>query len=93
MNISQNARFYFANLSADVARCISADENKDKVRFENSLERARNTLEFLHSTKRHEAYEEGLLLLRALIFAREEDKLIKFRNNLNELTAQYAPTL
>jgi hypothetical protein len=93
MNNSQNARFYFANLSADVARCISACENNDENRFINSLLRARNTLEFLHNTNRHEAFEEGLLLLRALIFARDKGELIKFQNNLNELTVQYAPTL
>jgi|CXWL01.1.fsa_nt_gi hypothetical protein len=66
-----NAAFHFGNLCADALRCARALENGDTARYKNSLIRARKTLSFLRTMQRPEAYEEGLLLMRALDFARE----------------------
>ena len=67
---SNGARFYFANLGADVARCISAAQRGDMERYYDSLERAYTTLEYVRKEHRPEAYEEGLLMSRALEYAR-----------------------
>lgn len=89
--MNKDARFYFANLGADVARCISAAEKGNMERYEDSLERAHATLEYLRSAHRPEAYEEGLLLLRALEYARADNALPEFNESLNELIAEYSP--
>ena len=88
----RSARFYFANLCADVMRCIVAAEASDTERYRSSLARARTTLAGLHNTRRFEAYEEGLLLLRALEHAREGNtpayrtgKLGVFRRQVDQL--------
>ena len=62
--------FYFANLGADVERCLRAADDGDEKRYADSLSRAYRTLNYLRS--RPEAYEEGLLLLRGLAFAKNE---------------------
>lgn len=89
--MNKDARFYFANLGADVARCVSAAEKGNTERYEDSLERAHLTLDFLRNANRPEAYEEGLLLLRALEYAREGGTLSEFDDSLNELIAEYSP--
>jgi len=89
--ISVNAEFYFANLGADVARCITAAEENNIERYTSSLARAHKTLRSLRAAHRPEAYEEGLLLVRALEYARREGRLEAFRIQLNDLIARYSP--
>lgn len=76
--MNKDARFYFANLGADVARCIKAAQIGNEKRYDESLNRARMTLRRLRDTQRPEAYEEGLLLLRGLSLARAAGTLTKF---------------
>jgi len=83
--MNKDARFYFANLGADVMRCILASEAKDNQRYESSLSRARRTLNALRSARRPEAHEEGLLLLRAMEYAHASGDMLKFRKNLNSM--------
>ncbi|HEY4501105.1 MAG TPA: hypothetical protein VJI70_02455 [Candidatus Paceibacterota bacterium] len=45
---TRDAAFYFANLGADVSRCITASKQGDMARYEDSLSRAYRTLEDLH---------------------------------------------
>ena len=87
----KDARFYFANLGADVMRCVSASEAGNQSRYDDSLKRAYHTLAFLRSVERPEAYEEGLLLLRGLEHARNDGALPAFAESLNTLIAQYSP--
>ena len=84
-----DAKFYFANLGADVVRCISALQSGNIARYEDSLARARKTLASLRAAKRPEAYEEGLLLLSGLEYAREDGQLESFQSNVNALTASF----
>ena len=86
-----DAKFYFANLGADVTRCVSALQSGNIARYEDSLARARKTLSHLRAAKRPEAYEEGLLLLSGLEYAREDDQLESFQSNVNALTASFSP--
>ena len=81
----RNARFYSANLGADVMRCAVAAEKRDIAEYEASLVRARHTLVYLHNAGRLEYYEEGLLLIRTLEYARISGELESFRKNLNQL--------
>ena len=46
--MTRDAAFYFANLGADVARCVSAAKQGDEIRYNDSLSRAHRTLEQLH---------------------------------------------
>ena len=89
--MKKDARFYFANLGVDVARCVSASLKKNDERYEGHIAEAYRTLAFLHSAHRPEAYEEGLLLLRALEYAREDNKLPEFNDQLNALIEEYSP--
>jgi len=84
-NIKQPAQFYFANLGADVMRCVSAAKRDDSGRYDSSLARARKTLSFLHKSGRSEAYEEGLLLLRALEYAEKSNMLDEFSADVNKI--------
>lgn len=81
-----NPRFLFANLCADVARCIKAAEDSDQERYEGSLARARKTLTYLRASHCPEAYEEGLLLVRGLQLA-QEGELGRFAVNVDRLAA------
>ncbi|OGG62169.1 hypothetical protein A3C21_04200 [Candidatus Kaiserbacteria bacterium RIFCSPHIGHO2_02_FULL_59_21] len=85
----KNARFYFANLGADVLRCIVAAEAGDRARYESSIGRAQKTLEALRTANRPEAYEEGLLLLRAVEYARADGTLEKLRVAVNRLVTPF----
>ncbi len=91
--INKNATFYFANLGADVLRCALAAESEKTKEYESSLERARVTLRHIEKENRPEAHEEGLLLLRALEYARESDTLPTFREHLDALIGPYATRL
>lgn len=92
--MTRGAVFYFANLGADVSRCITAVKQGNENRYEDSLARAYQTLELLHTTKRPEAYEEGLLMLRGLALARKSPKtLASFQTSLNSLIATFATRL
>ncbi len=89
--MTRDAAFYFANLGADVSRCITAAGQGDEARYEDSLSRAYRTLEALHTTKRPEAYEEGLLMLRGLALARiTPESLASFQTSLNSLIGAFA---
>jgi len=81
---TKNAQFYFANLGADVMRCISAAQNKDDKKYDDSLARAGKTLSLLHKTGRSEAYEEGILMIRALEYAKNRGTLNEFLLNINK---------
>lgn len=84
--MTRNAAFYFANLGADVTRCVSAAKQGNETRYEDSLARAYRTLEDLHKTARPEAYEEGLLMLRGLALSRQTpETLSSFQSSLNSL--------
>ncbi|OGG78123.1 hypothetical protein A3A36_01150 [Candidatus Kaiserbacteria bacterium RIFCSPLOWO2_01_FULL_52_12b] len=90
----RDATFYFANLGADVSRCITAAKEGNETRYEDSLSRAHRTLELLHNTKRPEAYEEGLLMLRGLALARETpESLASFQTSLDSLISAFSVRL
>ncbi len=92
--MTRGATFYFANLGADVSRCITAAKQGNETRYEDSLLRAYRTLEELHKTGRPEAYEEGLLMLRGLAIARETpDSLASFQTSLDSLISPFASRL
>jgi hypothetical protein len=88
--MNRNARFYFANLGADVARCVSADAAGDSERYGTSVSRAYQTLNHLRDGGYVTAFEEGLLLLRGLEEARSAKSLPSFRVRLNALIGEYA---
>ncbi len=71
----RDARFYFANLGADASRCMSAMREGDEERYQDSLERGYQTLDYLQHSERPEAYEEGLLMLRGVALAHEDPAL------------------
>ena len=85
--MTRDARFYFANLGADVARCLRAAEDGNEKRYADSLDRAYGTLNYLRN--RPEAREEGLLLLRGLAFVKNDSVLRQnFSQVLDQLIAQ-----
>lgn len=83
----KNARFYFANLGADVMRCVVAAQKEDEKRYGDSLTRAQKTLSYLRKAGRPEAYEEGLLLLRALSYAKTNKSLESVAKHLNRMVS------
>ena len=88
--MTRNAAFYFANLGADVSRCITASREGNEARYEDSLSRAYRTLEDLHKALRPEAYEEGLLMLRGLALARRTpESLVSFQTSLDSLISVF----
>ncbi len=87
------ASFYFANLGADVMRCALAVESESENEYQSSLKRAHSTLRRVQAEGRPEAYEEGLLLLRALEFARSTMNTPAFREQLNSIIAPLASRL
>ena len=92
--MTRDAAFYFANLGADVSRCIVAAKQGNEARYEDSLIRAYRTLEALHKTARPEAYEEGLLMLRGLALARTTpESLASFQSSLNSLIGTFSARL
>lgn len=89
--MTRDAAFYFANLGADVSRCITAAKQGNEAQYEDSLARAYRTLEELRKTRRPEAYEEGLLMLRGLALARTTpETLSSFQSSLNSLVSTFA---
>ena len=87
------AAFYFANLGADVMRCALAAESEQIKEYQSSLDRANGTLRRIEKENRPEAYEEGLLLLRGLEYARASHTLPAFREDLNTIIAPFAARL
>ncbi len=81
----KDARFYFANFAADVVRCAVAAMSKNEERYESSFSRARSTLRRLRRTERPEAYEEALLLMLALKYAKEDNNVLKFNTDISRL--------
>jgi len=88
--MKKDARFYFGNLMSDVARSARAALENNDARYEDSLSRARATLGYLRFAHRPEAYEEGLLLLCALAYARTEGRLSAFCAHLSTLARSFA---
>lgn len=94
MKSDRDAIFYFANLGSDISRCISAAKQGNEARYDDSLARAYRTLEELHKTARPEAYEEGLLMLRGLAFARATpETLASFQSGLDSLVGAFSARL
>lgn len=92
--MTRNAAFYFANLGADVVRCVSAAKQGNETRYDDSLARAYRTLEELHKTARPEAYEEGLLMLRGLDLARATpEALASFQLAIDSLIGTFSARL
>jgi hypothetical protein len=91
--MNKDARFYFANLGADVARCVAALHAGDEKRYKDSLDRAYRTLTFIRNANRPEAYEEGMLMIRGVYHARSQGTLFSFNEQVNKLTAQYLPRM
>jgi len=92
--MTRDAAFYFANLGADVSRSINAAKQGNEVRYNDSLARAYQTLEFLHKANRPEAYEEGLLMLRGLALARATPKtLSSFQSGLDSIIGAFSARL
>lgn len=92
--MTRAATFYFANLGADVARCVNATKQNNETRYGDSLSRAYRTLEELHKTARPEAYEEGLLMLRGLALARQTpEELASFKTYLDSFIAAFSARL
>ncbi len=83
----RNAQFYFRNLGADVMRCARAAQAGDEKRYDDSFVLAQKTLAYLRTMRSPEAYEEGLLLLRALFYARKDGTLDVFSQRLNSIIA------
>ena len=89
--MTRGAAFYFANLGADVSRCITASRQGDEARYKDSLSRAYRTLEDLHKAERPEAYEEGLLMLRGLALARATPETLEsFQISLDSLIGAFS---
>jgi len=92
--MTRDATFYFANLGADVSRCIQATKQGNEARYEDSRARAYHTLAELRKTARPEAYEEGLLILRGLALARATPRTLdSFQSSLDSLIAAFAVRL
>lgn len=92
--MTRDAAFYFANLGADVSRCIRAAKEGNESRYEDSLARAHQTLQLLQKAKRPEAYEEGILMLRGLDLARTTpETLNSFQSSLDSLISVFSARL
>jgi hypothetical protein len=92
--MTRDAAFYFANLGADVSRCVNAAKQGNETHYTDSLSRAYRTLEELHKTARPEAYEEGLLMLRGLALARSTpETLASFQSSLDSLIGAFSARL
>ncbi|MBU6323136.1 MAG: hypothetical protein KGI41_02410 [Patescibacteria group bacterium] len=83
--MNRDARFYFMNLCADVARSTAAAERGDENALINSRARIGKTLEYLRREKNPAAYEEGLLLVRGFELARASGALPSFGSNMSVL--------
>jgi len=92
--MTHDAAFYFANLGADVTRCISAIRQGDETRYQESLERAYRTVDYIRASHRPEAYEEALLMLRGLALARATpEALASFQSGLDSLIGAFSARL
>lgn len=92
--MTRTAAFYFANLGADVSRCVNAAKQGNEDRYKDSLARAYRTLEELRKVARPEAYEEGLLMLRGLALARSApETLTSFQKSLDSLISVFLARL
>ncbi len=92
--MKQDAIFYFANLGADVIRCVNAVRDNNENRYCDSLARAHHTLEQLQNTNSYAAYKEGVLMIRGLELARATPKeLASFRLALNSLMCTFSARL
>jgi len=90
----RDAAFYFANLGADVTRCVNAAKQGDDSRYQESLERAYRTADYIRALHRPEAYEEALLMLRGLALARTSpETLTSFQSALDSLMGVFSAHL
>jgi len=91
---AHDVAFYFANLGADVSRCVNAAQEGNEGRYQESLERAHRTLAYIRSANRPEAYEEALLMLRGLDLARSTpESLTSFQSSLASLISSFSARL
>lgn len=88
--MNKDARFYFGNLLADIVRSAMAAEKGDEARYADSVARTHKTLAHLRTACRPEAYEEGLLLTRALSHAKARGTIHAFRARLAPLMRDFA---
>jgi len=92
--MTHDATFYFANLGADVSRCVNAAREGNEARYQESLERAHRTLAYIRGANRPEAYEEALLMLRGLELARSTpESLTSFQTAIGSLIAVFSANL
>jgi len=92
--MKRDAVFYFANLGADVTRCVNAAKQGGGVRYENALSCAYRTLDELRKAGHPEAYEEALLMLRGLDLARAApETLASFQSAIDALTGTFLTRL
>lgn len=84
-------RLLFANLCADVARCVKAAQQGDEAHYQDSLRRGYKTAQVVHNTGDMSAFEESLLLLRGLEHARIHGGLDVFLAHTDKMAAQCAP--
>jgi len=90
----RDAAFYFANLCADVSRCVNAAEQNNEERYQESLERAYRTASYIRTMNRPEAYEEALLMLRGLALARTTpEALASFQSALDSIISVFSAHL
>ncbi len=79
--MTRNATFYFGNLGADIIRAARATD----AAYDASMQRVARTLQLLRTCDRPEAYDEGLLMERALVLAREEGTQDVLERTVNSL--------
>ena len=92
--MTSEATFYFANLGADVTRCIHAAKNNNWSRYQESLDRAYRTVANIRTAHRPEAYEEALLMLRGLTFAcTTPETLSSFQSSIDSLIGAFSTRL
>ena len=81
--MTHTAAFYFGNLGADIIRAARATD----AAYEANMQRVLRTLGLLRAHNRPEAYEEGLLLMRAIEYAREGQTQDVLERNVSNLIA------
>jgi len=93
MNTQHTAQFYFANLGADVIRCVSAAKQENEDLYHESYQRAEHTLSFLKEAGDQSAYKEGMLMLNGLEVSRQSDSLDAYATQVNNIIATHAAVM
>lgn len=87
----RDARFYFANLTTDLARAARAAQEGNEARQQSALTLAFKTLRCLRGVGHTEAYEDSLLLMQGFRIATQERTLNEFSAYLAQLGNEYSP--